>query len=997
MGPLAIFNIVLIGVFGFATLHHGLLWLWTRSRSAGLLSIYCALSTGLVLAIVAIDRATTIEAAQRALQGRVVFGLSGLLVLAWLIASLTGVRSRTYLLGVSVVLGAGVIAWFLGISPVGNVVAITPTPLPWGESFHLLERAEGRTGLALLLYCAVLSVYGYAAVSGWTWARLDPIAGWITFSAGAFGIVTAGIGLLIDIGILRAPYIGQGPNSLWILLATVLLSREHARRQQRLENSERRFQAIFDQTFQFIGLLTTEGRLLEANKTALEFAGIAADQVIGRLFWETPWWSHSPELQQQLREAVATASRGATVRFTASHPRPDGRKAYVDFSLKPVYDKQGKTTLLIPEGRDISEHVESEQLLRAERERLSTVIDNSPGVAMQWYDLDGRVVLWNRASEEIFGYSAEQAIGKTLDQLIHTPEEFRVFLESLSEIERTGQPIGPTEFAFLKGGTERRECVSTLFRIPGERGPLVVCMDIDITDRKRIERELQASEARYRTLIEFAPEAIVVFDVDSGTFAEVNAEACRLFGAPASQLSTLDFVKLSPPVQPGGRPSSTAAAECLDRAIRGDTPVFEWTYRTVAGRDLTCEVRLVRLPDPTRVLIRGSIMDIAGRRQLEEQLRQSQKMEAIGQLAGGVAHDFNNLLTVISGYAEILMNRLPEGDPNSALVKGIGDAAERAAWLTARLLAFGRRAVSAPQVFDLNALVSDGERILRRLIGEHIALQVDTEPRPLHVKLDPGQWSQVMLNLAINARDAMPAGGTLRITTRSLDADSMFLRNHPGLADGTYACFSVSDTGLGMQPEVRAHIFEPFFTTKEVGKGTGLGLAVVHGIVTQAGGAIDVETAPGAGTTFTVYLPAAKYEPVGPSATAWRREAGAGESILLVEDEAVLRELLEVALTAHGFTVWSASDGEDALRVLDRPGARVDLLVTDMVMPGKLNGRELAGAVRQRFPSVKVLFISGYLDDPALRKAGLGDNAPWLQKPFSLAAIAQKARETLDG
>jgi PAS domain S-box-containing protein len=510
------------------------------------------------------------------------------------------------------------------------------------------------------------------------------------------------------------------------------------------------------------------------------------------------------------------------------------------------------------------------------------------------------------------------------------------------------------------------------------------------------EARLAVSEARYRTLIESAPEAIVVLDIDQQRIVDVNPEACRMFATTSEALGRIDPLAISPPLQPDGRESTVAAAGYLEAAIAGGVPVFEWIHRTCDGRDFPTEVRLVRLPDPERILIRGSITDISDRHRLEEQLRQSQKMEAIGQLAGGVAHDFNNLLTVISGYAEILLSKLPAGDANATLVKAIGDATERAAWLTARLLAFGRRAVLTPQVFDLNALVSDGERILRRLIGEHIGLRVDAAPQPLYVRLDPGQWSQVMLNLAINARDAMPAGGDLTIRTRSQVADAEFLHTHTGIAAGTYAAFTVTDTGYGMLPDVRSRIFEPFFTTKEVGKGTGLGLAVVHGIVTQAGGCIDVQTAPGEGTTFTVYLPAADAAPEEARSTAAGREHGAGESILLVEDETILREMLEVALTAHGFKVLTASDGEDALRIVESPGASVDLLVTDMVMPGRLNGRDLAEAVRKRLPQVKVLYISGYIDDPALRTAGLGENAPWLQKPFSLAAIARKARETLD-
>ncbi len=396
--------------------------------------------------------------------------------------------------------------------------------------------------------------------------------------------------------------------------------------------------------------------------------------------------------------------------------------------------------------------------------RLAAVIANSHGVAVKWYDERGRVLLWNRAAEEIFGISAADAIGQTPDKLIHTPEEFAVLLDALATVKRTGRPIGPVESTFTRDATVCI-CESTIFEIPGdERGGHFVCMSVDITHRKRVEEALTISEARYRTLVETAPEAIVVLDVEAERFVDVNPEAARLFDATPDELRQLGPLEVSPTDQPDGRPSAAAAAAYLREAASGGAPVFEWTHRGLDGREVPCEVRLVRLPDPTRTLVRGTITDISLRRQFEEQLRQSQKMDAIGHLAGGVAHDFNNLLTVITGYAETLASHLPPTHPDMALVKSISDAAERAAWLTARLLAFGRRAVVTPQVTDLNVLIHDVEHILRRLIGEHIELRVDLAGEPLMVRLDPGQWSQVMLNLAINARDAMPGtGGVMSI------------------------------------------------------------------------------------------------------------------------------------------------------------------------------------------------------------------------------------------
>jgi two-component system, cell cycle sensor histidine kinase and response regulator CckA len=737
-----------VGAFSFAGIHHFYVWRTSRrARAALLVSLYSIFSAGQMLSVVILGSTDVIETAQKGLEWRATFGLAATIILAWLVSELTHFHPKKYLVPVTLMLSAGVLINLM-VSITGTVIAIDLMTMPWGELIHVIARRPGIPWLAVVMYVGVLSVYVFAAAAGLHWARTDRTAGTLTAIAGVNGILFGVFSLLIDLEIVRSPYLGQVSNALWILLAAILLSREHAAREDRLEASEAR---------------------------------------------------------------------------------------------------------------------------------------------------------------------------------------------------------------------------------------------------------LAVSEARYRTLIESAPEAIVVFDVAGQCFVDLNVEACRLFGAPAEVIRKSNPATFSPPLQPDGRPSNAVGPEYLQQAVSGHTPVFEWTHRSASGTDIPCEVRLVRLPDPTRILVRGSITDISDRRRLEEQLRQSQKMEAIGQLAGGVAHDFNNLLTVISGYSEILKTQLPATHPGAGLVRAIADAAERAAWLTARLLAFGRRAVLAPQVSDLNVLVHDVEHILRRLIGEHITLRVDLAPDQLYVKLDPGHWSQVMLNLAINARDAMPDfGGVLTIRTFAVAADTEFLAARPGMPFGSYAAFSVSDNGSGIASDIRGRIFEPFFTTKALGKGTGLGLAVVHGIVTQVGGTIEVDTVSGRGTSFTVYLPTVTPPPRDEYHSAAAYSAGAGEAVLLVEDEENVRDLLQSALTERGYRVLSAPNGDEAMRLLESDGAAVDLLVTDMVMPGALNGRDLALAVRHRFPRAKVLFISGYVDDPDVRHSGFGAGEQWLQKPFSLQAIAEKARETLD-
>ena len=390
----------------------------------------------------------------------------------------------------------------------------------------------------------------------------------------------------------------------------------------------------------------------------------------------------------------------------------------------------------------------------------------------------------------------------------------------------------------------------------------------------------------------------------------------------------------------------------------------------------------------------GVLRDITARRQLEDQFRQAQKMEAVGRLAGGVAHDFNNLLTVINGYSEILIAGITADSPTWRPLVAILDAGERAARLTRQLLAFSRKSVVEPRLVDLNELVAEATSLLRRLIGEDIALSVITTMAPVRVMIDPGQLEQVLMNLAVNARDAMPTGGELSIETRAVECGAEANRLHPDLKAGSYVSLRVADTGCGMTTEVRDKIFEPFFTTKGIGKGTGLGLAVVHGVVQQSGGAIAVESMVGAGTAFTVFLPAASDTDSSDALSITRVAPMGSETVLVVEDEDAVRTLVQDALEEKGYTVLSASSGQEALELLSGYSDAVDLMVTDVIMPG-LSGREVAEAVRSSRPELRVLYMSGYTDD-ALDRHGLqGTDDQFIQKPFTTLTLARRVHEIL--
>ncbi len=503
-------------------------------------------------------------------------------------------------------------------------------------------------------------------------------------------------------------------------------------------------------------------------------------------------------------------------------------------------------------------------------------------------------------------------------------------------------------------------------------------------ERKHAEDQLKESEAKYRVLFESNPEAMWVYDDTTQRFLAVNDAAVAGYGWSRDEFLQMSIGDIRPDAERG-----RVEAPPSDRGLR---------HRRKDGSLIDVEVLAHSVTFAGRSAQLVLAKDVTERLRLEQQLRQAQKMEAVGRLAGGVAHDFNNILTAILGSAELLIQDLPEGHEHRIDAEEIRRAAQRAADLTRQLLAFSRQQVLAPKVLDLNAVVHGVERMLGRLIGENIELRTTLARDLGAVRADPSQLEQVILNLAVNARDAMPQGGKLTIETAHADLDEDYARDHVTARTGRHVLLAVSDTGTGMDEATRAHLFEPFYTTKEIGRGTGLGLATVYGVVKQSGGHIWVYSEPGHGSTFKIYLPTVAESPepvVAAEPLGVRAATGGTETILLVEDEQIVRNLARRVLIQQGYTVLDAPAGAEALALSDAHSGEIHLLLTDVVMPG-IGGRELARRFAARRPDTRLLYLSGYSDDAILRHGLLDPGTFFLQKPFTPQALTNKVREVLD-
>ncbi len=749
-----------------------------------------------------------------------------------------------------------------------------------------------------------------------------------------------------------------------------------------MREHEQHLRAVLESALDGFYVVDTQGRLVEVNDAYCVMSGYTREELLRMRVADL----ESAESERDVVAHMQRIIRQGTDRFESCHRRKDGQIINIETSVKFLDSDGGQFFCSL---RDITEKKRAEQALRESEEHFRLLVEGAPvGIAIQ---VDAIYRYVNPAALAMFGAeTADQIVGHAVAERIHphdrsaVDDRIRILKEGRSTV-----PVLEEQLFRLDGTVFDAEVNAKRFIFEGQEGSIVFFRDI--TDRKRAEEALRKSEEKYRRYFEQNLAGYCVTNVD-GEFLVCNPAFLAMFGFrsmdEAAQVNVSSVY-----------PSREARAVFLDMLkTKKHIDLHEMVLRRQDGSAIHIVQNAVGVFDEQGRLteIHSYLMDDTKRWKIEQQFIQAQKMEAVGRLTAGIAHDFNNMLAVINGYSELLLEQIKREDSRYRSVEKIQMAGNRAAALTHQLLAFSRQQVLEPKVVDLNKIVSGSANLFSRVIGEDINLNVVLSPSPCAVKVDLTQIEQVIMNLAVNARDAMADGGQLTIETKSVTLDEENAAQHHPMTPGAYAMLTVSDTGTGMDAATRAHIFEPFFTTKELGKGTGLGLATVYGIVKQSGGYIWVYTELGRGTTFEVYLPLLKNaagaeEVCEPSSQAefWT------ETILLVEDDRSVREVIREMLTDVGYTVLEAGGSQEASKILEMQEKLVALLLTDVVMPGA-SGRLLADELVALQPAMKVLYMSGYTNDMFIRHGGLWPGWAFIQKPFSRNALTKKIRELLD-
>ncbi len=759
-----------------------------------------------------------------------------------------------------------------------------------------------------------------------------------------------------------------------------------------LRESEGKYRDLTDSLPEIVYETDEKGRLSLANRFAFETFGYTQEDFDrGLTIFQMVIPDDRKRVEQNLQKLIKS---GELISGEYTALRKDG-STFPVFASANLIVRDNKPVGVRGVVIDITKRKEAEEALRESEERYRMILENIEDAYYE-VDLGGNFKFFNDSLCRMLGYSREELMGMNNRQYTDQ-ENAKKLYQAFNKVYKTGLPTEAFDWEVIRKDGERRIGEVSVSLIKDSEGRPCGFRGIarDVTEHKRAEEALRESEAKYRQLVEHAPIGIYELDLNQLKFLSVNDVMCEVMGYTKEEfLSMSPYTLLS-------EENRNILVERMKKLFAGEKVPdnAEFKLRTKNGKEFWALINIKLFYQDGRPFKAQVVaQDISERKKLEEQLIHSQKMEAVGQLAGGIAHDFNNLLTVIKGYCQLSLLNLEESDPRWGNLQEIEKATQRASDLTRQLLAFSRRQILDPKVLDLNALLKDLNKMLRRIIGEDIELVTLLAGDLGRVKIDPGQIEQVVLNLAVNAIDAMPSGGKLTIETANVELDEEYAETHVGVTPGHYVRLSVSDTGAGMSPQVKEKIFEPFFTTKEKGKGTGLGLSTVYGIVKQSSGNIWVYSEPGHGTTIKIYLPRAEEE----LDTQYRRDETnllpkGNETVLLVEDETSVRDLASRFLHQQGYTVLEAANGDEALHMAGKQsGKKIHLLLTDMVMP-QMSGRALAQELKYLRPDIKVLYTSGYTDDTIVRHGILEHGTHFLQKPFSLKTFSHKVREALDG
>lgn len=764
-----------------------------------------------------------------------------------------------------------------------------------------------------------------------------------------------------------------------------------ARRQaeEALQDREERLQRLLETAPSGIAITDAQGNIIFANPEAEKILGLRRSDDTQTAYQDSGWRFTRLDGQPLHRDEFPCdlVLRTGTTVYNLEYAvvLPDGTRSLLSVNAAPLRNGGEKIIGVVVSLNNVTARLQADEALKESEAKYRELVENANSIILR-LDPQGGITFFNEFAQQFFGFSEKEilgqdAMGTIVPETDSTGNDLRAKILDLAQHPELYQS---TDNENMRRNGERVWVSWTNKAIRDHSGEIkgILCIGNDIT-------KLRQAEESFKNLVNNAP--IGIFIVQKGRFTLLNAAFPKITGYSEAELLGKDALCLVAPE------FKQQVRDQTLKMVRGErTSPYEFQIITKDGK----RKWIMESVSPTRYAgekaVLGYCIDITDHKEIADQLLQAQKMEAVGRLAGGVAHDFNNMLGVILGYAEIALIQLSEQDPIHKNLEEMKSAAERAATLVRQLLAFSRKQILEPRVIDLNALVTDFKRMLQRLIGEDIDLKLALEPEVAAVKADPGQMEQVIMNLAINAKDAMPQGGKLTIETHNVYLDEIYAQSHADVTPGPYVMLTVSDNGEGINPEILSYLFEPFYTTKEAGKGTGLGLSTAYGIVKQNGGNIEVYSQLGWGTTFKIYLPQVAEDVQPKEIPLTTPPPGGSETVLVVEDEDMLRALIVEVLEKYGYQVLAAPNGAEALLLGERLQEQIHLLLTDVVMP-QMSGRELAAQLRTLHPEIKVLYMSGYTADAITQHGVLEDRTSFIQKPFRLLSMASKVREILDG